>query len=115
MPQLSAISPTSHSVGPSRSAEGRASCRASVAVSDGSLVGGSSPRALGGAFARDVKKSRFGEEGVRRAAHAARTEEQVAAHVRRRPARRRAAAAAAAAASGTGRCDWVGPTWYGHR
>ena len=62
-----------------------------------------------------ARLGRHGEEGVRRAAHAARTEEQVAAHVRRRPARRRAAAAAAAAASGTGRCDWVGPTWYGHR
>ena len=62
-----------------------------------------------------ARLGRHGEEGVRRASHAARTEEQVAAHVRRRPARRRAAAAAAAAAAGTGRFDWVGPTWYGHR
>ena len=59
-----------------------------------------------------ARLGRHGEEGVRRPSHAARTEEQVAAHVRRRPARRRAAAAAAA---GSCRCDWVGPTWYGHR
>ena len=59
-----------------------------------------------------ARLGRHGEEGVRRPSHAARTEEQVAAHVRRRPARRRAAAAAAA---GTRRCGWVGPTWYGHR
>ena len=59
-----------------------------------------------------ARLGRHGEEGVRRASHAARTEKQVAAHVRRRPARRRAAAAAAA---GTCRCGWVGPTWDGHR
>ena len=63
-----------------------------------------------------ARLGRHGEEGVRRASHAARTEEQVAAHVRRRPARRRPARRrAAAAAAGTCRCDWVGPTWYGHR